>query len=95
MSGRGDAACYTRTDDERARLAPVTRSLAAIAENSKHVHLFLPMGEFCDDRWCRPVVDGHVAFSDIHHLNVYGAKHLEPMLSVIFRQIRWPADAPP
>ena len=45
VSGRGDAACYTRTDDERARLAPVTRSLAAIAENSKHVHLFLPLGD--------------------------------------------------
>ena len=93
--GRGDAACYTHTDEERARLAPVTRSLAAIAESSKHVHLFLPMEEFCDDRWCRPVVDGHVAFLDEHHLNVYGAVHLEPMLSVVFRQIRWPASGMP
>lgn len=93
--GRGDAACYTRTDDERARLAPVARSLAAIAESSKHVHLFLPMEEFCDDRWCRPVVGGHVAFSDVHHLNVHGAKHLEGPLGAIFHRIEMSADAPP
>ena len=88
---RDERVCYVSAREERARVGEVSASFRRLADGSPNIHLIQPFDSFCDDEWCSPLADDHVAFRDENHLNVIGAKHLVSL----FRQAFTGTDAAP